>query len=177
MAVPQQKYRELVFQMLYSNDIGKGVDRDNQLLLMKELAVTRRTVFLAQDRIDQIKEKLREIDGKITKVSRSYDFDRIPTVEKNILRLGTYELLYDDEIPPKVAIAEAMRLARKFSTPEASNFINALLDHLYQESLGEKGNLDKLKETVENLKQSEEWVEKAELEQAAPEKDDDEGST
>jgi transcription antitermination protein NusB len=174
MAVPQQKFRELVFQMLYSYDTGKGVNLDNQLLLMKELAVTKKTVFLAQDRIDLVKAKIPELDKIISKASHSYKFERIPSVERNILRLGIYELMFDESIPPKVAIAEAMRLARKFSSPEAGAFINALLDHIYQAKLGEKGSLDKLQESVDNLKQNDEWVEKTVLEQPAPEEDEDE---
>lgn len=173
MAIPQQKFRELVFQMLYSHDTGQGDDRDIQSLLMKELEVTRKVIFTAQDRIEQIKSKQAEIDKLISKASRSYNFDRIPSVERNILRLGAYELLYDDEIPPKVAIAEAIRLTRKFSTPESANFINALLDHLYKASLGEKVDATALDESAETLRHSQELAEKAAREKPAAEQEKD----
>ena len=85
----------------------------------------------------------------IRKTAVSYAFERIQSVERNVLRLGVFEMLYDSSIPPKVAISEAMRLSRKFSNPESSHFINALLDHLYKLSSGEKINTDALKHDLE----------------------------
>ena len=69
--------------------------------------------------------------------------------------MGVFELLFDPLIPPKVAIAEAIRLSRKFNTPESASFVNALLDHLYQESLGEHGDKQKLAQIAEELLKSE----------------------
>ncbi len=77
--------------------------------------------------------KLEEIDALITRFSLSYQFDRIARVEKNVLRLGVYELCFSESMPPKVAIAEAIRLTRKFSTAESSSFVNAVLDAVFQD--------------------------------------------
>lgn len=66
----------------------------------------------------------------ITEHSTSYEFERIPRIERNVLRLGVYEIMYDSDIPPKVAIAEAIRLTRKFATPESATFVNAILDSI-----------------------------------------------
>jgi N utilization substance protein B len=71
------------------------------------------------------------IDEKITSLSPDYSFARISRVEKTILRLGVYEILFDDLIPPLVAISEAIRLTRKFGTPESARFVNAILDRVY----------------------------------------------
>ena len=128
MALPQQKFREIVFQALYSLELG-GSDKDEIIsLLMKELQVTKKTVREAFDQVLKIVACKEEIDALIAKTSTSYAFERIQTVEKNILRLSCYELLHDPEMPPKVVIAEGLRLARKFGTPESANFVNALLD-------------------------------------------------
>lgn len=161
MAIPVQKFRELVFQILYSSDIGGSTPEDILELMMKELAVTRKTVHQAQERVDEIKALRKELDKIIKKTSVSYDFDRIQTVEKNILRLEIYEMLYDDSIPPKVAISEGMRLARKFGSPESANFINAILDHIYKESQGEKPDAKQLAETAKNLEKLEEIAKEA----------------
>jgi N utilization substance protein B len=53
-------------------------------------------------------------------------------VERNLLRLGAYEIYFSKSVPPKVAISEAVRLARKFASSESANFINAILDALYK---------------------------------------------
>ena len=101
-------------------------------LMMEQLSVTKKTMFAAKKKWSLIVAHLSEIDEKIEKLSSSYDFSRISRVEKNILRLGVYELSYETSLPPKVVIAEAIRLARKFSTPEGASFVNALLDTLLQ---------------------------------------------
>jgi N utilization substance protein B len=51
-------------------------------------------------------------------------------IDRNILRLGAYEMLYDPEIPPKVAINEALELAKRYSTAQSSRFVNGILDRL-----------------------------------------------
>lgn len=137
MSIPQQKFREIVFQLLYSYDIGQPDKTAMVNLLMKELSVTKKTMETAHQRMEEILSVRKEIDKLISNTSKSYDFQRIQMVERNILRLGTYEIYYDENIPPKVAIAEAMRLARKFSTAEAANFVNAILDTLYKLQQGE----------------------------------------
>lgn len=150
MALSQQKFREIVFQLLYSQDIGQPDEALMTELMMSELAVSKRNIRLAQERVHTIQQRLGEIDPLITSISTSYDFDRIQVVTKNILRLGVYELLFDETIPPKVAIAEAIRLSRKFNTPESASYVNALLDHLYQKSLGAQADIHQLqKQTLE----------------------------
>lgn len=162
MSLPQQKFRELVFQLLYSRDIGKPNDEDIIPLLMKELSIPKKTVKEGLARMEQIIDK-KEIDSLITQTSASYAFERIQTVERNILRLGVFELLYDDNIPPKVAIAEALRLSKKFSTVESSTFVNAVLDSIYKKSVGEKEDVETLKKAAADLKVSEEVAHDASL--------------
>jgi len=75
-------------------------------------------------------ENLTEINALIAEHSEHWEIDRMPTIDRNILRLATYELLYRDDIPPKVTINEAVELAHKFSTPDSGKFINGILDKL-----------------------------------------------
>jgi N utilization substance protein B len=67
----------------------------------------------------------------IAETSKEYELNRIPRVERNLLRLGAYEICYSD-VPPKVAINEAVRLTKKFATDESGNFINAILDAIFK---------------------------------------------
>lgn len=134
MALPPQKFREIVFQILYSSDFP-GLDREETaLMLMGELKVTKKSVLMAKEKVESIISKLTEIDEKITLCSTDYSFDRISKVEKTILRLGLYEILFEPSLPPLVSIAEAIRLTRKFGTPESSQFVNAILDRVYKEN-------------------------------------------
>lgn len=161
MSLPQQKFREIVFQLLYSQDMARAADEDMIPLIMAELSVTKKAVKTALERVILVQAKEREIDKLIGEASLTYDFDRIPSVERNILRLGVFELLFDDEIPPKVAITEGMRLARKFGSPEAALFVNAILDNLYKNSLGEAIDTKKFSESIQALAVSEKITQEA----------------
>jgi transcription antitermination protein NusB len=152
MAVPAPKFRELVFQILYSYDLGQSHDQDMLELLAKELSIAKNVVRQAQARVHEILRYLDQIDATISKTSHSYAFERIQTVERNVLRLGIFELFYDPAIPHKVAIAEAKRLARKFSTKESASFVHALLDAAYRAQVGEKVDETELVSSAEQLK-------------------------
>jgi len=132
MAVTKQKFREILFHLLYSQDFDENEKEDIISFLMAEHEVTKKTIYAAQRKQVDVMGEKEAIDKLIAEASHAYDFARIPRIEKNILRLGVYEICFDLTIPPKVAIAEAIRLARKFSTPESSTFVNAILDAIYK---------------------------------------------
>lgn len=140
MPISPQKFREIVFQLLYSHDFG-GSEEVGEML-MAQLAVTKRIVREADLAKEKILEKKDKLDEIIRFNSTSYDFERIPRVERNILRLSIYELMFSTDIPPKVAIAEAIRLSRKFATVEAATFINAVLDTVYKKIAVENPSLE-----------------------------------
>ncbi len=79
-------------------------------------------------------EHLDEIDLIITKAAPEWPLDKIATVDRNILRIGLYELLYADreEVPPKVAINESIEMAKSFGGPNAGRFINGVLGTVYR---------------------------------------------
>jgi len=62
-----------------------------------------------------------------------WKFERLALLDRNILRLGVYELLYFDDVPPEVALDEAVELAKKFGTEQARKFINGILDRIWKE--------------------------------------------
>jgi len=138
MPLPQQKFREIIFQMLYSFDIASPEESEIVKMLMKELNVSRKNVFEALVKTKAVLSKKSELDDIIRKLTKEYAFERIQVIEKNILRLGAYEIIYDETIPAKVAIAEGIRLCRKFGTPESASFVNAVLDSIYQMSEGKE---------------------------------------
>ncbi len=71
-----------------------------------------------------------EIDAVIRNAAEHWDLDRMVAVDRNILRLAAYEILYRQDIPAAVTIDEALEIAKKFSTQESASFINGLLDRI-----------------------------------------------
>jgi len=69
-----------------------------------------------------------EIDQQITKHAKNWELHRMATVDRNVLRLALYEMLYRDDIPPVVSINEAVDIAKKFSTQDSGKFVNGILD-------------------------------------------------
>ncbi|MEI8300989.1 MAG: transcription antitermination factor NusB [Chlamydiota bacterium] len=136
MSLPQTKLREAVFYVIFSQDfLGETQDKesvDTIAMIMEILEMSRSNVRLAWERAELILEKKDEIDAILKDYVVSYGMDRISCVERNVLRLSTYELLFDKEIPEVVAIAEGMRLGRKFGVIQGANFINGVLDALYK---------------------------------------------
>jgi N utilization substance protein B len=90
--------------------------------------------------VDGVKDHLAEIDNIISKAAPEWPVDQINIVDRNVLRLGLYELLYSkpDEVPPKVAINEAIELAKTFGGESSGRFVNGVLGTVYRE-LGEPG--------------------------------------
>ena len=131
MPLPQQKFREIVYQILFSCDFGQDDLRETSLMLMREARITKRTVLQAYERVQSVVAHLPAIDHHIRESSKEYTLERISSAEKNAIRLGVFELFYDEKVPWKVALAEAVRLTRKFGTPEGADFVNALLDVIY----------------------------------------------
>ena len=70
------------------------------------------------------------IDEKITKYTANYELKRISAVDRNILRMAIYEMLYANDVPPIVAINEAIDIAKKFGTEESGKFVNGVLDRV-----------------------------------------------
>ena len=127
------KAREYVLQMLYQVDITQGNwqeilenfcasgDRDDMSGELKD--------FSAQ-LLGGVAGHLQEIDKKISKYAANWQLERMAFVDRNIMRLGCFELLFRADIPPKVAINEAVELAKKYSGLESGKFVNAILDQV-----------------------------------------------
>lgn len=127
------KAREYVLQMLYQVDIThadwqdtlKSFWEDND----REDIASELKDFSSQLLEGVIKE-LPEIDNKISKYAANWQLERMAFVDRNIMRLGCFELLFRADIPPKVAINEAVELAKKYSGIESGKFVNAILDQI-----------------------------------------------
>jgi transcription antitermination protein NusB len=86
----------------------------------------------ARELVTGVQAHRRQIDDLLTGHSHGWSLDRMPAVDRNILRIGAYELLWEDQVPDAVAISEAVQLARDLSTEGSPAFVNGLLARLLE---------------------------------------------
>jgi N utilization substance protein B len=86
------------------------------------------------DLAEGVAKTLAEIDKIIVKYAPEWPIDQIPPVDRNVLRLGVYELMFLKQVPPKVAINEAVELGKTFGGESSGKFVNGVLGALYKES-------------------------------------------
>jgi len=128
--------REAAIQFLYQFDTHKPANVDQSLIAFWEQNDYPKNVRdFANDLLRGALEKLPEVDAKIRTLADNWDFERLAAVDRNILRLAVYEMLFRPEIPPVVSINEAIEIAKKFSTAESGKFVNGLLDRVKKELL------------------------------------------
>jgi len=84
--------------------------------------------------VDICINNMEDIDSLIASRSANWDIKRIAFIDKIIIRLALTEMLYFDEVPPKVSIVEAVEISKEFSTQDSSSFINGILDSIYNEN-------------------------------------------
>ncbi len=138
------KARELALQFLYQLDLrGESVVED----LVDFLGFStkdRQCQEFALRLITGTKDLRPEIDEILTKVARNWDLKRMATIDRNILRMALFEILYCEDIPPKVSINEAIELGKRFSTANSGSFINGILDRVKNEFLSGLSDTTKL---------------------------------
>ncbi|MFB8385897.1 transcription antitermination factor NusB [Microbacterium sp. NPDC055910] len=84
----------------------------------------------ARDIIDGVIDNRDAIDEQITTFAKDWSLARMPAVDRAVLRIGVWELLYNDDVPPAVAIDEAVELAKEFSTDESGSFVHGVLGRI-----------------------------------------------
>ncbi len=87
----------------------------------------------AESLIRGVVQHREEIDKKISSLAQNYSLERIAGVDRNVLRLGVYELIHCSEVPPVVIINECIEIAKKFGSDESGRFVNGILDRFRSE--------------------------------------------
>jgi transcription antitermination protein NusB len=127
----RRKAREFALQILFQLDIRK---EKPTLTLFKRFW----TEFEPDDEVRAFTEEivkgtfkhLKVINEKVLASAKNWSLDRMATVDRNVLRMAAYEILYRMDIPPSVTINEAIELAKKFGTDESGAFVNGILDNV-----------------------------------------------
>jgi len=129
----RRRARELVLQVLYAWELHNCTGIES---IIEEM-VNRPTVpvpsrIYARRLIKLVIDHLPKIDKIIATVSHNWDITRLAIVDKNILRWAIAEMLYVEDIPPKVSIDEALEVTKKYSSDDARRFVNGVLDAVYK---------------------------------------------
>lgn len=103
-----------------------------EVLRRRRLYTVAQISAYSEEIIRGVRDHDEEIREFVETYAHDWSFERMPAVDRAVLRIGTWELLYNDEVPDAVAISEAVGLARVLSTNESPKFVNGLLDKLRQ---------------------------------------------
>lgn len=125
--LPRQKQREIVFQILYSKSFASDEEEALVTFLMDHFKTTKKNCLVALEEAKKIEENKEALDAMIAGGLKDYTLERVGSVELALLHTLLFELLFDKKIDVGVAVAEADRLARKFSHEAAGQFVVALI--------------------------------------------------
>ncbi|MBI3857873.1 MAG: transcription antitermination factor NusB [Planctomycetes bacterium] len=122
--------RELALQLMYQLDLRGDEILEEVNAALAPGAGDPEMLDFARELVHGCRDKRPEIDRRIEEVAKNWQLKRMAAIDRNILRLATYELLYREDIPPLVTINEAIDIAKKFSTKNSGPFVNGILDNI-----------------------------------------------
>jgi N utilization substance protein B len=127
--------RETALQVLFQLDMA-GDKPDNIVTVVRqwaeEFAVPDISIPFAQELVEGTLSHMEDIDAKLGKLSEGWTLDRMANVDRNLLRLACYEILYRKDIPGRVTINEALEIAKRYANEESGKFINGILDRVVE---------------------------------------------
>jgi len=134
--MPKQKQRkrtiarELALQLLYMADENRGLTEEDIADHLKTADAPPEVEAFTNQLVSGTRSALEKLDGIIASIAVNWRISRMSVIDRNILRMASYELLYVNDIPPKVSINEAVDLAKKYSTADSGSFVNGILDKI-----------------------------------------------
>ncbi|RPJ02779.1 MAG: transcription antitermination factor NusB [Deltaproteobacteria bacterium] len=134
----RRRSRELALQALYQRDITGQEGVRGLAQLREHLSPEEGDDEFADRLVRGVLEHGQEIDQVIEEHSENWRLERMPAVDRNILRIATFELLHCEEIPPKATLNEAIQLGKRFGSEESGSFINGILDRILSRSVTQK---------------------------------------
>jgi len=130
--------REYALQILYAVDVCKLEREEAQKSFWKDRKSGKKVLEFATTLVEGTLKNLAEIDSLIVKAARNWDIHRMASIDRNIMRQATFEILYLLDIPINVIINEAVELAKKYSTEESGKFVNGILDKIKEARSGKR---------------------------------------
>lgn len=124
----RRKARELTLQLLYQRELTRANPEEMQANFEEWKGSSESVRRFANQLLDGVLLNLEEIDRELTAQTSHWRLDRLAAVDRNILRLAFYELLFQHDTPPAVVIDEAIEIAKRFGSGESARFVNGVLD-------------------------------------------------
>lgn len=134
--------RELALQFLYQLDLRGDELLEEASAYVRGEERDAETARFALRLVEGTHEHRRQLDGVIQGVAQNWNISRMAVIDRNVLRLATYELLHCKDVPPKVAINEAIELGKRYSTQNSGAFINGILDRIMNQSAAERAEAE-----------------------------------
>ena len=125
----RSRARETALQMLYQQDVNPDVPAETVRELIQDRLKDEQLSRFAWRLFAGVMECRPALDAKIEATASNWSLKRMAPTDRNVLRLGAFELLYTDT-PPRVAVDEALELAKRYGTAQSSQFVNGILDRL-----------------------------------------------
>jgi transcription antitermination protein NusB len=127
----RRRARELALQVLFHLEYNTGDPEANFDRVCSSFSPPKDTRAFARQLVQGVWMNREDIDRLIAESSTNWRVERMSRVDRNILRMAVFEVVYLRGIPPKVSIDEAVELGKRFGTEESGAFINGVLDHIY----------------------------------------------
>ncbi|HZK25859.1 MAG TPA: transcription antitermination factor NusB [Oscillospiraceae bacterium] len=130
--------REVAFKTLFQYEQGKNSIEPSLSELLTESGLNPQSALFARELVNGTVDKQEEIDQTISPYLQNWQLERLAAVDRSVLRLAAFELLYREDIPPAVSINEALELCKAYSGEESAKFLNGVLDKLAHTKGGSK---------------------------------------
>jgi transcription antitermination protein NusB len=121
--------REVALQVLYQDDLNPRHNPDDDQQFIENRLQATELVDFSRSLISGVRRNRQELDQLLTATADHWSLERMAATDRNVLRLGAFEILYT-ETPGRVAINEAVELAKRFGTKQSAQFVNGILDRL-----------------------------------------------
>ena len=128
----RSRAREVAFQVLYQDDLNPGGDPAARDQFLRRRLDDDLYEF-ARELVAGVRRNRAEIDARLSETAANWTLTRMAATDRNVLRLGAYELLHTDT-PERVAVDEAIELAKRYGTARSSQFVNGILDRLMKKT-------------------------------------------
>ena len=144
----RRQARELAMQALFYMDMQNQASLQMLEYFCEIFRPSKKSDPFFLKLVSGVLESRAEIDALIERFSKNWKINRMSCVDRNVMRIAVYELLYCQDIPPKVSINEAVDVGKKFGTEESGAFINGIMDSIWA-ALEEEGTLNKAKMNID----------------------------
>ena len=136
--------REIALKILYASEItSESVEEAARKFWVNENTESEEVRSYAEILVLGVGVNIKSIDSSISTFADNWEIGRMATIDRNIIRIAAFELMFLDDVPPKVAINEAIEIAKKYGDKNSGKFVNGILDRMIPSDAGKNTKGDK----------------------------------